>query len=61
MKRYRKVQDLLLKRNLHPTNQGSNQGGLHPKPGLIKAKLAQPVEGNLDWNKMTKDQIMAAL
>eukprot|EP00975_Prorocentrum_lima_P022210 4672571-Prorocentrum_lima.AAC.1 len=46
---------------MHQSNQDPNQGGKSSNTGPIKAKLVQPVEGNMDWNKMTNDHIMTAL
>eukprot|EP00975_Prorocentrum_lima_P005229 1132556-Prorocentrum_lima.AAC.1 len=53
MQHYLKLKDLLHKENIHQTIQGASQKGT-AQTGQTKARLAQPMEGTPDWNKMTK-------
>eukprot|EP00975_Prorocentrum_lima_P012346 2616324-Prorocentrum_lima.AAC.1 len=61
MQHYMTVQYLTHKDDIYQSSPCPRQGGQSPIPGQFKATVAQPVEGNMDWSKMTKDQIMTAL
>eukprot|EP00975_Prorocentrum_lima_P026027 5473871-Prorocentrum_lima.AAC.1 len=61
IKHYLKAQDLILKDNIRQSNQGATQGWNNSNTGPVKANLVQPVEGNMDWDKMARGQLVAAL
>eukprot|EP00975_Prorocentrum_lima_P011180 2371580-Prorocentrum_lima.AAC.1 len=56
-----KAQDLVKKENIHHIYPFRKPRVRNPVSGPLKAKVAQPVEEILDWNKMDKDHIMNAL
>eukprot|EP00975_Prorocentrum_lima_P044901 9404174-Prorocentrum_lima.AAC.1 len=56
-----KVQDLIKRDNIHQTSPYPKPKVRTPMGGPLKATKVQSAADNMDWAKMTKDQIMTAL
>eukprot|EP00975_Prorocentrum_lima_P005318 1150102-Prorocentrum_lima.AAC.1 len=61
MRQYIRAHNLVRRENIHQVHPIPRPRVKNPIFGPRKAKVAQIAEEVLDWNQMTKDQVMNAL